>query len=115
MRGCEQKMRLFEVPQDMGEAWDEIENFDSDDLWSTKVVSHPPMLQTLAARCKRLLHVGRPSQAARLLVDDTCTYLHLTARVHRRLYSSSDRMTQCRCTCGLARITRGCLTPRMKR
>jgi len=30
------RMRLFEIPQD-GEPWDELENFDSDDLWSSKV------------------------------------------------------------------------------
>lgn len=51
MRGCEQKMRLFEVPQDMGEAWDEIENFDSDDLWSTKVLSYPPCRRRLQRCC----------------------------------------------------------------
>ena len=30
------RMRLFEIPED-GEPWEEIENFDSDDLWSSKV------------------------------------------------------------------------------
>jgi hypothetical protein len=29
-------MRFFEIPED-GEEWTEIENFDSDDLWSSKV------------------------------------------------------------------------------
>ena len=30
------RMRLFEIPED-GEEWTEIDNFDSDDLWSSKV------------------------------------------------------------------------------
>ena len=30
------RMRLFEIPED-GAAWMEIDNFDSDDLWSSKV------------------------------------------------------------------------------
>ena len=30
------RMRFFEIPV-VGAEWDEIENFDSDDLWTSKV------------------------------------------------------------------------------
>jgi hypothetical protein len=31
------KLRLFEIPTDNGPDFTELENFDSDDLWSSKV------------------------------------------------------------------------------
>ena len=32
------KLRLFEIPTENGPDFTEIENFDSDDLWSSKVL-----------------------------------------------------------------------------